>query len=140
MDPPHGSLLCSLGPHYIRPPGSGRRQPRVTLTPTLYPLSPSPPHHTLTLTLVSTPPLPRHVPPSSSLFLAAYCLFGIPIMGLVVGRSAGLFVERRIAEKVNAELTQIHEGGELNTSCPPNLTLTLTFTFYSRSARPLLVG
>ena len=46
------------------------------------------------------------VPASSSLFLAAYCLFGIPIMGLALARFAGLFVARLLSERERKALTR----------------------------------
>ena len=54
------------------------------------------------------------VPASSSLFLAAYCLFGIPIMGLALGRFAGVFVQRMVADKERKALTRPLTDGEFD--------------------------
>lgn len=55
-----------------------------------------------------------HVPASSSLFLAAYCLFGIPIMGLAMGHFAGIFVEKMAADKERKALTRPLTDGEFD--------------------------
>ena len=52
------------------------------------------------------------VPASSSLFLAGYCLFGIPITGLALAHFAGIFVARMVADKERKALTRPLTEGE----------------------------